>query len=64
MIVVGDVGLLRCKGADVLDGEVLVRWHVDSLDLVVFDVLLSASDDVLQIVDSNIVYRKMKMRLK
>ena len=56
--VVQDVPLLHREVADVLQRQVLITRHVDSLDLVVGQVPLSCVDDVLEEVDCHVVDRR------
>ena len=41
-----------------LDCEVLVLWNVDVLHLIVVNISLLSSDDVLKEVDGHVVYTK------
>ena len=59
---VGDVGLLRHELEDALDGEVSVLRDVQGLHLVVGDVCLLTSQDVLEEVNGRVVCTKDTIR--
>ena len=56
--VVLDLRLVGDELHDVLDGQALVLWHVQGLDLVVLHVLLLPADDILEEVDGDVFCSK------